>query len=594
MTMKSCEEQMELPLEKCILISEDIEMETRDPTHENEIALNHEIGEEVLADLSISEEGVHHDVEQRHEKSEKEPKSGKPSKEHQAFYDQFNQQLSQLTDVEAKLNHALNYMESSLAQNGTPSFKFFWDIRKICLDLFKDDSLSPTARVRFWNKYIELSQEARRLKEILDEQSAFASEQIEIAISALENDIKNIPEVLNNGQNIHFDVQAQIIERKKDFYSSVQKELNLLNAYASRINALRKELIKTDMRIRQKNKFFQRLSSAGDLVFPRRKDLIRDVSQQFMDDVESFVKNEFKGEEIPHSLFALREEIKSLQGIAKILTLNTLAFTHTRMRLSECWDKIKHFEKERKKERSIQKTQFKQNADEVLQKINEIKEATKDGKFNIGEVQAKIEDTINFMRNQTLGRDEIKELRDEISAVKKVINDRLKLEEDEKHAVEREREKARRSKIEDLKQKIEDLYKNAQDLNVDQLIAQRDAIVEDIQQALLNKLEKAELEKLLKPLKDVITDKKSDSLSDDDKQAIQQLRSVLQEKQERRNEINSQLEVYRKASGASGLDFQKAFEYQEQIKSEKQLLDKIDESIVEIKQKIRKLESQNP
>jgi hypothetical protein len=588
--MKSCEEQMELPLDKCILISEDI-METQDPAHQNEIETCPVTDEETFAEGA--QESCQNEDEHRSGKSEKDHKS-KPSREHQAFYDRFAQELAQLNDIEAKLKHTIDYMESSLSQNGSPSFKFFWDIRKMCLDLFKEDSLSPTSRVRFWNKYIELSQEARRLKEILDEQSAFAAEQIEMAITALENDIKQIPEVLNNGQPLNFDISAQIIEKKRSYYGSIQKELNLLNAYASRINALRKELIKTDMRIRQKNKFFQRLSSAGDLVFPKRKDLIRDVSQQFMDDVESFIKSEFKENDIPHTLFALREEIKSLQGVAKILTLNTLAFTHTRMRLSECWDKIKHFEKERKKERILQKTQFKQQADEVAQKIDEIKELVKDGKFSISEVQARLDDTISFMRNQTLGRDEIKALRDEISGIKKIVYDKQKADEDEKHAVEREREKVRRSKIEEIKQKIENLFNDAQKLNVEQLESTRNSILEEIQVTNLGKQEKAELEKLLKPLRDVISDKKSDSLSDDAKQAISQLKVLLQEKQERRSEINSQLEIYRKASGSSGLDFQKAFEYQEQIKSEKQLLDKIDESIVEIKQKIRKLESQNP
>src|ERR1700733_14369049 len=76
-------------------------------------------------------------------------------------------------------------------------------------------------------------------------------------------------------------LQAKTLEEKADFYTSLQAEINILNTQAARINSLRKELIKTEMRVRKKNKFFQRLSAAGDKVFPRRKELIQDVSHQF-------------------------------------------------------------------------------------------------------------------------------------------------------------------------------------------------------------------------------------------------------------------------------------------------------------------------
>ena len=66
--------------------------------------------------------------------------------------------------------------------------------------------------------------------------------------------------------------------------------------------------------------------------------------------MERFVAKHFRGEEVigaPH--YALREEIKALQGMAKILTLNSSVFSRTRVRLSECWDKIKVLEKEHKR-----------------------------------------------------------------------------------------------------------------------------------------------------------------------------------------------------------------------------------------------------
>jgi hypothetical protein len=535
----------------------------------------------------------HHD--HAHEHHDQQAKNAKPpSKEQQEFIDNFVKQLLQQPDVESKLNFAISTMENTLSTaNGSPSFRNFWEVRKTCIELFKDESLSPTARVKFWNKYIELSQEARRVKELLDEQSAFAAEQIDIAITALENDVKNLSDLLGQGAPFEFGVSSVTLSNRFDFYSGLQKELNFLNAYASRINALRKELIKTDMRIRLKNKFFQRLSAAGDLVFPRRKELIRDVSQNFMDDVEGFIKSHLNDGSSPQSLFDVREEIKSLQGIAKVLSLNTSAFTHTRMRLSESWDKIKHIEKERKKERNQQKTEFKQHAEEVLTKLNTLRQEFTENKLTTSESLESLEEITRYMRTISLGRDEIKALREEVSEIKKLIQEKLRAEEQAKQAIEQERERVKRAKISELRTKVETLFKDVPGLTVEALTTQRDQITSEINSSALSKHEKSEIEKLLKPLKDIILEKMTSSLSDDDKQAIQQLKALLKEHIERRNEVSQQLEQYRKANGASGLDFQKAFEVQEQIKEERNLLDKIEETISDIKQKIRKLESQS-
>ena len=208
---------------------------------------------------------------------------------HKQIYDAFLSELDTLPDAEKKLEHTIQFIESTLAHGGTPHFKSFWDARNLCLEFFKQN-ISPALRSNLWTKYTELSKEARRLKEILEEQSAFAAEQIEIAIKALEDNIKQNHEILKDQPPLTFEIASKTLENKMSHYDEIQKELNLLNVQASRINALRKELIKTATRIKHKNKFFQRLSSAGDLVFPRRKELIKEVSQHFMEDVDALSK----------------------------------------------------------------------------------------------------------------------------------------------------------------------------------------------------------------------------------------------------------------------------------------------------------------
>lgn len=508
--------------------------------------------------------------------------------------EQFLSEINQMSDPEAKLQKAIDFMESSLSQGGAPHFKCFWDARNLSLELFKQN-ISPSIRSILWAKYSELSKEARRLREILEEQSAFAVEQIEIAIQALETDISNNAEQSNAMAEIELTPMSKTLEPKIQFYASIQRELNLLNVQASRINALRKELIKTEMRIRTKNKFFQRLSNIGDKVFPRRKDLIKEISQHFIDDVDLFIKDNFNSERMSDSLFYLREEIKALQGLAKVLTLNTHSFTHTRMCLSNCWDKVKVEEKERKKERSQQKSIFKQNYDKVYEEIQAFNQAFSTQQLSTTDANKKIDDVVTLMRNTELGRDELKALRDEITQSRKTLSDKIKQEEKDRLSHEEERGRQKRQQLYEISQEISAFLSQTDQYDAESIIEKRAAFIDKITAAPLTKLEKQELEKSLKPLRDIIAEKKEKALlelSEDDRQKLQQLKELLKDKKERRQEIKKQLESYRKASkGSSGMDIAQALSYNSQIAEEKDRLDKITLGIQEIEDTIDELES---
>ena len=66
--------------------------------------------------------------------------------------------------------------------------------------------------------------EARRLKEVLDEQSAFAAEQIGIAIDALGADIKQVPERLKEVVDSPV-MAAEDLKANANFYQEHQQEL---------------------------------------------------------------------------------------------------------------------------------------------------------------------------------------------------------------------------------------------------------------------------------------------------------------------------------------------------------------------------------
>jgi hypothetical protein len=272
--------------------------------------------------------------------------------------DSLSADVHHLNSIEDKIGKCLELMQAALVYKA-PQFKDYWEVKKQCLPLFKEE-ISPPSRSALWEKYIAISEEARHLKKILDEQSSFAVEQIDLAIQAVESEVKRYQEGTKGEWTLPD--ECQFIEAKKETYEAVQQELNFLNHLATRLNGLRKELIHTEMRIRYKNKFFGRLSVAGDTIFPKRKELVKQISGMFVADVaEFFAYVNSENERQKHPLFELREEIKAFQLLAKELTLDTHSFKETRHQLTTCWDFLKGLDQERKKE-------------EVVKPIVEIKE----------------------------------------------------------------------------------------------------------------------------------------------------------------------------------------------------------------------------
>lgn len=513
-----------------------------------------------------------------------------PSKPFSKEVEAIKVEIDSEDDPDKKLKIAIDKMESYLSMGKSPQFKNFWEVRKLCLELFKLN-ISQSVRSSLWAKYSELSKEARRLKEILDEQSAFAVEQIDIAITAIEKDIEQLEKPSEHSNAFLTEFNSKSLEHSLTEYQRIQNMLNVLNAHATRVNNLRKELIKIDMRIKFKNKFFQRLSAIGDKVFPQRKEFIKDISERFIKDVDEFIKTYFNNQQTNENVFFLREEIKALQGVAKALTLNTQSFTQTRKRLSECWDTLKVVDKERKKERAEKREVFQQNKTEIDEKIKAVKEDLEQGTISMLKAGKLLDELQGVMRNKELGRDEVKVLRNQIAELRKTIKDALKVEEDARLKVESDKLLKKRSMISELQQKNENLLASAPNMTADQIEEQKNAILAEI--AAFKELtgkEKSELERPLRPLRDLISLKKEEevmSLSDDDQNTLQNLREILRQRQQRRKEIKEQLDSLRRAAGNSGFDFEQAMNFNEQVNLEKERLEKSDEGIREIEEKIK-------
>lgn len=543
---------------------------------------------------SQSEESSSADIPASSGEETAEAAAAAPTIEGEVSYEDFQKQVAEKQEPGDKLEVIVDFMQAALAQAGSPRFKEFWDARKLCLPLFKEN-VPPGQRAYLWERYSNLSKEARRLKDILDEQASFAVEQIDIAISALEKELGELESGLAGAAGVEFSATPASLADKMEGYQLAQGQLNLLNVYAARVNGLRKELLKTEMRIRHKNKFFQRLSAAGDLVFPRRKQLIKDVSERFLADVQSFVSEHFKGQRFKESIFNLREEIKSLQAIAKTLTLNTHAFAETRKRLSECWDRIREADKERKKERNKRRQETQEQVDEIKRRLTEFSEAYAKEEMPLAEANKQLDEINKFMRSQRLSREDVKEVRDAFNSARKPIDEREQQEQEERRRREQERTEARRKKQEELQAQVEGLLSDAVNLGADELEAKRDELSKTVENSELHKADKQTLERRLRSLRETILNKREEALmalSQDDKETLKTLRSILEQRKERRNEVKEQWEELRKAKGGSGLDFSKAMEFEQLLAEKREEMERAEAAIEEIEAKIQALKTQ--
>ncbi len=213
--------------------------------------------------------------------------------------------------------------------------------------------------------------------------------------------------------------------------------------------------------------------------------------------------------------------------------------------------------------------------------------------MSLRDLDREIDQVLQDMRSVSLHRDDVRTLRNDLSALRAphlaAQEQRAKeLEEAEKELLRIKKEKTAR-----IKESIASLQKEGAELDLDAFSARYEEIVQEIEGLGAGKIERQQLDRLLRPLKDMFADKKEHSLinlSEDDRKTLENLRLVLQQKKERRQEIKETLEGYRKLLGGSSLDFEKAMHLRELIDQEKERLDKANAGIQEIEEKIASLE----
>ncbi len=498
-------------------------------------------------------------------------------------------ELQSHTNPEEKLRLTIDLMESALSQEGHPCFKTFWDARECSLQLFKEN-IPPAVRAIHWQKYRDLTQQARILKEHFEEESSFAVEQIEMALQALEQEIAKRSELLKNVNLEHFPLHCKAMQQHLERYQDIQCELTLLNASASRINSLRKELATTKMRVRKKSSFFDRLSKAGNQVFPIRKALIEEVSNLFSADIDGYINANFTPKLGEKPLHPYREEIKLLQAAAKQLSINSQTFSQTRLKLSECWDKLKELEKEHKKFFAEKKEVTKKNTEELQGKIQEVIEQSTAETLTVYEAQSRLDEISRNMRDVELARDDVIFLKDMLIQARKPLLEKLKEEEKKKRQKELEKEETRQEQIRSLEEAIATLIQQSKNLPSKELFEALNSTKAQITAITLSDYEKETLIRSLLPIEDVAYGKQDDDfeLPSAPDEAKKVLKDALSFKLQRRALIKDQIDKYRKLCGSSGLDFEQSMHYNQQLALEKDRYDNISEELTKLEAKIAK------
>jgi len=465
------------------------------------------------------------------------------------------EELSLLGEDEKKLDCLLSFMQETLEGKGALHFREFWEARKVVLELFKS-RLHPSDRVQLWSRYSELCQEAKQLKELFEEESSYITEQIERAIEAVEEEMDELVEKAHGEPEKKEFLESITLHLHEQQYSELQNELTYLNSFATRLSSLKKEVVHADIHPKHRHRLLDRLRKVGDRVYPKRKEHIEEVSTLFMQDVESFMQKRFVEELSTRELLDVREEIKRLQGLAKVLTLSTKAFTKTRLQLSECWESVKRILQEHKKAQHEQRETFRENRDELLSEIEQLQKEHGEGSIHEKEVKKQLHRISSRMRTLSLAHKDVKFLKEKIADFEQEVRPKEK-------AVASSPDLRGKYK-EELMARAGKLLKGNEDLF--ELFEQ---LVDDADKVSLTNMQRVELDQELVKVRDKIEEKA------DKEESLPLLERIKKSSKE-------QLEIWRRVKGSSSNDFTLEMVYSELMGKERERQDRIEEKMEEI------------
>lgn len=500
-------------------------------------------------------------------------------------YTHFLQQLETQEKLEEKVRLCLEFMRLCLSQEKKPAFRDFWGAKQRCLELFKEKIASKVHSL-FWNEYLELSKQMKSLQVILNEEATFAQEQIELGMKALEQELMDGQYVLV--KHLSSD-ESQVLKKNGPLYRQLQGEVDRFHSFAQKLTGLRKEILGLHMRLGAKNRLLDRLNRLGDQVFPKRKEMIQQLSALFTEDVDQFVSKHFSLEQPPY--FALKDEIKKLQDFAKQISIRSDTFKEVRNKLSHCWEQVKEKEQLHRQAKAAKNEQMQAHFTQIAAFIDSLQKACEEGSLSLAEVGQREQEVLRQMQELKLRKEDVQIFKKRLEDVKKhlVVKKELQTKQEKKAIDKLAKDKAEKTRLffEHLDQELQLL-----DSQSEEMLGMRMALLYSQKNELSltergASLANTRLSLFADRMAELQWKRWNTEMPSD---FVERAQSLLEESKTQRLQLKAALDKHRKAYGLSGLSLEESLDYTDLIEEEKQRLLQLEALIEEIEMKLWTLE----
>ena len=327
---------------------------------------------------------------------------------------------SSLEEVSLPLNSMKSFIESSEHADWT----VFNQSKKSFLELFKQVPNSPDKQ-KIWKQFVEISDSARAIRKLQEEEGQFAADMIAKALDAIEVEISNPMSIAFT--HPLFDKVTSFKDVKSELISALSA-FKYLNSKADQIQSLRDELTRTGMRLSVKGRLFDKLSLIGDKVFPVKKELglkVIDLFNAGLEDFCQFASKQSDGSEI---LF----QIRVIQSFLREMNLKKASYDQIKNTLDPLWKKavILKDKKNLEQQEALAKSEaLKKTFEESFATIKELAALNKD------EEALKIYDSLLLkLKDKQILKPDYRALRGELEDVSQPLFDRIKMQNELKNA----------------------------------------------------------------------------------------------------------------------------------------------------------------
>lgn len=328
----------------------------------------------------------------------------------------FLEKLSQCPSPEERITLSLSYMSHSLFRDKVPYFKGFWQAKEKAFENLKETS---DASPLLWAQYKELCEEFHRVKIVIDEQASFAAEQIELALLSFK---PYVDKILQGDEVAPYSLKHLPGHGDRTALEKAQGTFLAIHSLIEQLAALRQEVLQSTMKARLKNRLTAEINSLIEQILPLRKEQKATVTALFIAFVRQFKESYFddktgklKSNRVP--LIQLQREVKTLQAMAKELSITGEGFKKSRQILTPCWNTLRCAHDDYKKKQIEQKAAVEQKRKEVESRLTEFKQAVDNQQVNAANNEEKRHLLFQQFKNMGLSRDEMTFAQNEVRKI---------------------------------------------------------------------------------------------------------------------------------------------------------------------------------